>query len=270
MDRKIKERLIGLVVLLTLAVIFLPMFLGGPDESGERRHLPLATETEESLPETRLDLNGSESGDSGDQGRVSTADSDDEGGDGEGVTVSGLDESSAEAEPVAESDVGDASGEAGDAASDETEAVAAETDDAPSESAGTSGDATSADAGTDEPETESSAPEPSPEPADDGGESAGDESSATEADADTDDDAVPAGSGWAAQVGSFTRRDNADDLIGQLRDEGFEAFLMRHRTDERTFYRVRVGLEPDRESAAALAERIRRETGHEAAPVPHP
>lgn len=228
MDRKIKERLIGLVVLLTLAVIFLPMFLGGPEESDERRRVPLATETEEALPETRLDLNDSDPAPSDDGEPASMSDPADE--DGDEVTVTGLDESADDASP--------------------------------SDTAEPSEDSESSDTGSDVSETESSTPEPSPEAADEDRESAADESS--------DSDAVPTGSGWAAQVGSFTRRDNADDLVSLLRDQGFEAFLMRHQTDGQTFYRVRVGLESEREAAASLSERIHRETGHEATPVPHP
>lgn len=260
MDRKIKERLIGLVVLLTLAVIFLPMFLGGPDESVERRRVPLATETEESLPETRLDLNGTDTSD--DRGTASVADPADDGDSEDGVTVTGLDEPAEEATSATDTGPGETSAAGDDAATEATEATGSEANDPSPASEPTSDDSAAADTGTEETEDATDTATPSREAADEAGESAGDDSS--------DGEAVPTGSGWTAQVGSFTHRDNADDLISQLRGQGFEAFLMRHRTDGQTFYRVRVGLEPDRESAVSLAERIHRETGHEAAPVPHP
>lgn len=227
MDRKIKERLIGLIVLMTLAVIFLPMMLGGPEEGGGERRLSLESAEESALPETRLDLRESPEEDddsSGEEADFAAEESDPRLGD-----VSPEPDAS-DGEPAVPED------EAADAAATEED---------------TGADAESAEEDTAE----------APNGDDDGAE---DEASSAEA------FEGPSGSGWTAQVGSFTRRENAEDLVDSLRDSGFEAFLMRHEGSEKVFYRVRVGLESEREEATELARRVHSETGHEATAVPHP
>jgi DedD protein len=212
MERKIKERLVGLVVLLTLAVIFIPMVLDGPgkDEPIERRLERPGLQ--EDLPVTRLDL----------RERDAAAD-----------RQADVDPKSLLPDLDAEPEAPAATGREQRTRTEVTERAPMQADE------------------IQEPEPE---PESDPEP---GERRAG-------------DDGVPSGTGWTAQVGSFSDRSNADGLMRRLREEGFEAFVMQYQADGRTMYRVRVGLESERDRAVALAERIRDRTGEPARPVPHP
>ncbi len=64
-------------------------------------------------------------------------------------------------------------------------------------------------------------------------------------------------SGWAVQVGSFTSETNARRLVELLKDAGYPAFVLRGVVNGRVMFRVRVGPEPDKARAEALAERLR-------------
>lgn len=246
LDRKLKERLVGLVVLLTIAIVILPMILGGPDDEGRSVRLERPPSDDEGLPVTRLDLREPEDSrppreEAPREESVDTGSAGDT--DVEPPVTRGLEE----------------------AADDDSEASDAETE---PEEADPSDAAAEAET---EPETDAESPaEPdaSPEP-ESSSESDAEEESAAETDGEPFASA-PAGSGWAVQVGSFSSRENADRLVAQLRENGFQAFLMRHRHEGDVLYRVRVGLEPDRESAERIAERIRNTTEHPARPVPHP
>lgn len=57
---------------------------------------------------------------------------------------------------------------------------------------------------------------------------------------------------WVVQVGSFTTEKNAKGLRDKLRDKGFRAFLDVARTGKGKTYRVRVGPELDHKRAKAL------------------
>ena len=55
--------------------------------------------------------------------------------------------------------------------------------------------------------------------------------------------------GWAVQLGSFSRPDNAEQLRHRVASSGFDTFITTTVTDVGTMYRVRVG--PERDPAAA-------------------
>lgn len=61
---------------------------------------------------------------------------------------------------------------------------------------------------------------------------------------------------WAVQVGSFSDKDNAERLSGQLRSQGFSVFVSRVATGGKTMHRVRVGPVAGKEEAQALADRL--------------
>lgn len=63
--------------------------------------------------------------------------------------------------------------------------------------------------------------------------------------------------GWAVQVGSFSKADNATRLRAQLESGGYEAFVSRAVTDAGTMHRVRVGPVADRPTADKLQARLR-------------
>jgi DedD protein len=81
--------------------------------------------------------------------------------------------------------------------------------------------------------------------------------------------AAAATPGWAIQVGSFNSRENAERLASELRARNFVASVSGSTTNGRKLYRVRVGPEPDRASAQALAVRLRA-AGHGGSIVPGP
>jgi DedD protein len=76
-------------------------------------------------------------------------------------------------------------------------------------------------------------------------------------------------SGWVVQLGSFASRPNAEKLAGELRGSGYAAFVSEFRGSGRVLYRVRVGPEQDRGRADALAARLARE-GRKGTVAPHP
>ncbi|NND64898.1 MAG: SPOR domain-containing protein, partial [Gammaproteobacteria bacterium] len=77
------------------------------------------------------------------------------------------------------------------------------------------------------------------------------------------------GSGWVVQVGSFREQQNAERLADELKKLSYPSFVTRHSGPEYAFYRVRVGPEPDRDRAAVLAKRLKKE-GQVVAVVPFP
>jgi len=69
--------------------------------------------------------------------------------------------------------------------------------------------------------------------------------------------------GWAAQIGSFAARDNAEKLERQLRSQGFSAAVSATGTGQALRYRVRVGPVADRSAAEKLAATLGK-AGHPA------
>jgi len=65
------------------------------------------------------------------------------------------------------------------------------------------------------------------------------------------------GDSWAVQVGSFSSESNARRLVEHLKESEYTAFVVRNVVNGRLLFRVRVGPEPDRGRAEALAERLR-------------
>lgn len=75
--------------------------------------------------------------------------------------------------------------------------------------------------------------------------------------------------GWAVQVGSFASRENAERLKRDLGGQGFEAFVAEGSSGGRKLYRVRIGPVAERAQAEALAARLRK-AGRSGAVVAHP
>ncbi len=61
---------------------------------------------------------------------------------------------------------------------------------------------------------------------------------------------------WAVQLGAFSNRGKAEQLVAELRGRGYAAFVLEYRATGQVLYRVRVGPEQDRARAAAIAERL--------------
>jgi len=75
-----------------------------------------------------------------------------------------------------------------------------------------------------------------------------------------------AAGGWTVQLGSFASRENAQRLVKQLKTKGFSAFVLDGGGTSGKLYRVRVGPQPDRSGATALAAKLRA-AGHKGSVV---
>ena len=79
-----------------------------------------------------------------------------------------------------------------------------------------------------------------------------------------------AGTGmFAVQLGSFSKRDNAERLAAQLREKGFAAFLSQTESGSGSMHRVRIGPQADRATADAVAAKLA-QAGHNGQVVSHP
>jgi len=81
--------------------------------------------------------------------------------------------------------------------------------------------------------------------------------------------ASPQSPAWAVQLGAFSSRAKAEQLVLELRSRGYSAFVLEYRADGQIYHRVRVGPEQDRGRAAAIAERLRKD-GFKPVVAPHP
>jgi DedD protein len=80
--------------------------------------------------------------------------------------------------------------------------------------------------------------------------------------------ATPA-TAWAVQLGAFSSKAKADQLVAELRKRRFAAFVLEYRASGQVLYRVRVGPEQDRARAEEIATRLRKE-GFEPVVARHP
>jgi DedD protein len=74
---------------------------------------------------------------------------------------------------------------------------------------------------------------------------------------------------WAVQLGSFSSQENAERLAAELRKNGYAAFLSQHKTASGSLHRVRIGPQKDRASAETVASKLSG-SGHKGQVVPHP
>lgn len=82
---------------------------------------------------------------------------------------------------------------------------------------------------------------------------------AEDAKADAPATAVATGTpgGWAVQLGAFATAEDANKLQGRLRAAGFAGFVDKFTAEGKTLWRVRAGPEVDRANADKLRERIK-------------
>jgi DedD protein len=69
--------------------------------------------------------------------------------------------------------------------------------------------------------------------------------------------AVPAGKGWAVQLGSYSSEATAQRLMNEWRAKGQAAFVMPVNSSGKTLYRVRIGPSKDRASAEAALKSVK-------------
>jgi DedD protein len=82
-------------------------------------------------------------------------------------------------------------------------------------------------------------------------------------------DGSAASPAWAVQLGAFSTREKAEELVASLRRRGYSAFVLEYRAGGQVLHRVRVGPEQDRSRAAAIADRLRKD-GFQPVVAPHP
>ncbi|MBK1717922.1 SPOR domain-containing protein [Thiocystis violacea] len=68
------------------------------------------------------------------------------------------------------------------------------------------------------------------------------------------DDGMPS---WVVQVSSLGSSEAADKLVGKLKQSGFSAFVEKAQVGGKTYYRVRVGPDSDRANAERTATMLR-------------
>lgn len=64
---------------------------------------------------------------------------------------------------------------------------------------------------------------------------------------------------WVAQLGSFSKAENAERLVTTLRAKGYRAFVSPVGAGSHVLHRVRVGPEGSREAAEALVSKLKRD-----------
>jgi DedD protein len=77
------------------------------------------------------------------------------------------------------------------------------------------------------------------------------------------------GSAWAVQLGAFSDRSKAEQLVAQLRERRYAAFILEYRASGQVLYRVRVGPEQDRARAQEIAARLAKD-GFQTVVARHP
>jgi DedD protein len=68
---------------------------------------------------------------------------------------------------------------------------------------------------------------------------------------------VPAGKGWAVQLGSYSSEATAERLMNEWRAKGQNAFVMPVKSGAKTLYRVRIGPTKDRAAAEAALKSVK-------------
>ena len=249
MEERLKQRLVGAVVLVSLAVVFVPILFDLPRESNEA-----TSETGISgIPERPQERSGSSVSVTLDLPRTQRVDAEVERERNLGPsTREGEDRSTASKDTAA------ASGSAGTGAS--ASVSGASDTEAGGVTSTSSGAATTAKVpGDSRSKTPASRPEASTttrEP-DDG---AGNEQVA----------AARAAGGWMIQLGSFRKSENALALRKRLQTRGYPAFIKAGTSAQGAVSRVFVGPIPDRQQAKTSAAKLRREMALEGIVVPSP
>src|SRR5262245_26145576 len=66
----------------------------------------------------------------------------------------------------------------------------------------------------------------------------------------------PATMAWAVQLGAFSNRAKAEELVAELKKRRYAAFILEYRATGQVLYRVRVGPEQERARAEEIAARL--------------
>ena len=234
MEERLKQRLVGAVVLVSLAVVFVPILFDMPHEVNEESSATRISEIPERPP------------------------------DGFGTSMSG--ELGAPQTPRLDSEVERERDRTPSRPAAGDQGIAAKTPDGDSASASTDAAApTTVIVGLELPvsgtpsQTTPAGSDPVPAAEGDGEKS--DRKQVTEA---------PAAGGWTVQLGSFLKSENALALRKRLQAKGYTAFIKSGSSAQGDVSRVFVGPMPDRKQAKSSAAKLRREMALEGIVVPYP
>ena len=233
MEERLKQRLVGAVVLVSLAVVFIPILFDLPHETNGETPANLITE----IPERpQVGFGSSESG-TLDAPRTPRLDTELERERSRTASVEGAGERAVSslvlpAGTTPGSSVAPASAEAADVSGEPPSGVRSEPSAVPSDPAPAKA----------QPEP-GSASNPIPE--------------------------ASAAGGWTVQLGSFVKSENALALRRRLEAGGYSAFVESGSSARGDVSRVFVGPMPDREQAKASAAKLQREMALEGIVVPY-
>jgi DedD protein len=235
MERRAKERLIGASILVVLIVLIVPELLSGPKPAApvaEPPRLPAAASTPEPTRTVTVDLATSKA----------PAQNDTE-ADSAPPPPSPLQSS-----PTAASPAGGTSPAAGSAASaPPTQASATQQPSLTPSQPPASAPAKTAAAAPPVVQSPQHAAAGRGAPA----------SAPVESAAPTPISKAGPGRGWSVQLGSFASRANADNLVRQLKGQGFAVYVLSGGSGAATRHRVRVGPMADRDAAERTAAKLK-------------
>lgn len=66
-------------------------------------------------------------------------------------------------------------------------------------------------------------------------------------------------SAWVVQVGSFSKRENAEKLVQQIREMKYAAFMEQASVNQQTVFRVKVGPEIDHQLAEQMLSKLNKD-----------
>ncbi|MFO1394936.1 MAG: SPOR domain-containing protein [Steroidobacteraceae bacterium] len=233
MDEALKARLIGAAVLVAIAVVLVPELLSGrhvaqaaadaPVDKGLRK-FTITTGSGNGSPETTFHA--------------------------QLPADAGVAPATAPAATLADNQPASVAAAAGSTPASKTGPAAATTTSAPATSP-TPG--TTAAAGSSHPATPVAAPAASAPPPS----AAPTGVAATPVNRPPPAPPAPARGAWAVQVGAFGSTQAADKIVQDLRSAGFHAYVSPVQRSGKTLFRVRVGPEPERARADALATTLK-------------
>ena len=256
MEERLKQRLVGAIVLVSLAVVFVPILFDMPSKVNEEISAIPITE----IPERPLDRIGS-----------STS-----------ITLDLPETPRLDTEIERERNRNASSADAGDRRTSSGASTAASTSAAPEASVSVTSASENSVFGSTSTSSGAAASAPAPAPSESTASESRTESSPappnSESTANKPDDApgrkqaveAPAAGGWTVQLGSFLKSENALALRNRLQAKGYPAFVESGSSAQGAISRVFVGPMPDREQAQDSAAKLGREMALEGIVVAYP
>lgn len=231
MERPVKERLVGAAVLMAAAVILIPEMLSGPDRESTEKS---AEADQGSIKTYTIDLSQSP-----------------------GVTAAASAPKEMENRAPPPEEMPSTAAPPAEQPAPEPEAEPESIPPAPVETPAQASPAPRADAPVvvAEREPPPARAEPTPQPKPQAKPEAPPKPVASPPSVPTS--SVPAGKGWAVQLGSYSSEATAERLMNEWRAKGQNAFVMPVKSGGKTLYRVRIGPTKDRAAAETVLKSVK-------------